>query len=172
MFPIPWNKMYRKKDGTLTKIGDVIASGGGGSSVDGVYVGEDEPDEDLGEDGNYYLQIDVSGNIPLVTNTFKKINDNWVNSLIRYNIKTHSTGGSDASLDITQIMFDEIVFTRNISYQMANYSDDYIILRYSNAWVLTPNTIMYDDDGNVVAQTSWGYNTSKDITWYNYNPIE
>ena len=30
MFPIPWNKSYRKKDGTLVNMEDV--TGGGGSS--------------------------------------------------------------------------------------------------------------------------------------------
>lgn len=67
MFPIPWNKMFRNKDGTLTKIGDVIASGGGGSSADGVYVGEDDPDEDLGEDGDFYLKIKkIKEKLPLI----------------------------------------------------------------------------------------------------------
>ena len=29
MFPIPWNKEYRKKDGTLVKISDAMGGGGG-----------------------------------------------------------------------------------------------------------------------------------------------
>ena len=30
MFPLPWNKEYRKKDGTITTIDDAISQGGGG----------------------------------------------------------------------------------------------------------------------------------------------
>jgi len=33
MFPIPWNKEYRKKDGTLVKINDAMSGGGGGSDL-------------------------------------------------------------------------------------------------------------------------------------------
>lgn len=29
MFPIPWNKAYRKKDGTLVNIDDAMGGGGG-----------------------------------------------------------------------------------------------------------------------------------------------
>lgn len=30
MFPIPWNKLFRKKDGSITTLDDAISSGGGG----------------------------------------------------------------------------------------------------------------------------------------------
>ena len=30
MFPIPWNKLFRKKDGSIVTIDDAISSGGGG----------------------------------------------------------------------------------------------------------------------------------------------
>ena len=33
MFPIPWNKAYRKKDGTVVNIEDVTGGGGGGSEL-------------------------------------------------------------------------------------------------------------------------------------------
>lgn len=33
MFPIPWNKAYRKKDGSLDIIDNVIGGGGGGSEL-------------------------------------------------------------------------------------------------------------------------------------------
>lgn len=33
MFPIPWNKEYRKKDGTLVNIADAMSGGGGGSDL-------------------------------------------------------------------------------------------------------------------------------------------
>lgn len=176
MFPINWNDAFRKKDGTMTTIGDVIASGGGGgggSGVDGVIIGEEEPTEDIGENGDYYLQIDVSGNIPVVTNTFKKVNDNWVNSLVGYNVKSHSTGSYDASLDISQIVFDELVLITTVPYQGPFYSDDYVAVSYTGGyWVLTPNQTMYDDNGDVVTETRWTYGTSQDITWYIDNPTE
>lgn len=33
MFPIPWNKAYRKKDGSLVNIDDAMSGGGGGSEL-------------------------------------------------------------------------------------------------------------------------------------------
>lgn len=30
MFPLPWNKAYRKKDGTLVTVDEAISEGGGG----------------------------------------------------------------------------------------------------------------------------------------------
>lgn len=33
MFPIPWNKTFRKKDGTLVNIADAMSGGGGGSDL-------------------------------------------------------------------------------------------------------------------------------------------
>ena len=58
MFPIPFNMPYRKPDGTLTTIGEVIASGGGGGGgADGLYVGETDPDNEVGEDGDFYLKV-------------------------------------------------------------------------------------------------------------------
>lgn len=30
MFPIPWNKLFRKKDGSITTLDDAISAGGGG----------------------------------------------------------------------------------------------------------------------------------------------
>lgn len=33
MFPIPWNKAFRKKDGTVVNIADAMSGGGGGSDL-------------------------------------------------------------------------------------------------------------------------------------------
>lgn len=33
MFPIPWNKAFRKKDGTIVNIADAMGGGGGGSDL-------------------------------------------------------------------------------------------------------------------------------------------
>lgn len=33
MFPIPWNKLFRKKDGSITTLDDAISSGGGGGGA-------------------------------------------------------------------------------------------------------------------------------------------
>lgn len=33
MFPIPWNKAFRKKDGTIVNIADAMSGGGGGSDL-------------------------------------------------------------------------------------------------------------------------------------------
>lgn len=54
MFPIPWNKEYRKKDGTLVKIGDAMSGGGGG--------GSDLPPHSASDAGKV-LTVDESGNL-------------------------------------------------------------------------------------------------------------
>lgn len=33
MFPIPWNKMFRKKDGALITMDEAMSGGGGGGSL-------------------------------------------------------------------------------------------------------------------------------------------
>ena len=33
MFPIPWNRAFRKKDGSLVNIADAMSGGGGGSEL-------------------------------------------------------------------------------------------------------------------------------------------
>lgn len=33
MFPIPWNFPFRKKDGDITTIGEMVGGGGGGSEL-------------------------------------------------------------------------------------------------------------------------------------------
>lgn len=33
MFPIPWNKMFRKKDGALVTMDEAMSGGGGGGSI-------------------------------------------------------------------------------------------------------------------------------------------
>lgn len=54
MFPLPWNKAYRKKDGSLTTIDDVIQNGGGG--------GNELPDYDSSDAGKV-LSVDNSGEL-------------------------------------------------------------------------------------------------------------
>lgn len=84
MFPIPWNRAFRKKDGSLVNIADAMSGGGGGSELPehsaadagkvlkvaddgslewdeaggagGVYVGSTNPDTAIGEDGDYYYK--------------------------------------------------------------------------------------------------------------------
>lgn len=322
MFPIPWNKMFRNKDGTLTKIGDVIASGGGGSSVDGVYVGEDDPDEDLGEDGDFYLKIKkvkekialipavsddtnvicseewtpggeswhlfdnslstywstregyntneycgydfgengaviatsagicprrwgssnqiqdfkiqasndnetwvdlYSGSIPnnaanagvmnyfefenstayryyrlFVVNAnlsqtitvfefqlytqgseytdveieeeFKKVNGSWGREIEGYKFQTHSTGGSDASIDVYIKKYGVYEFYGTILYNASTFEDDNVSLKYQSNWILTPKRTLYDSQGNVVTQQTWTYSVEKLFEWFVDNP--
>lgn len=54
MFPISWNKEYRKKDGTLVKISDAMSGGGGG--------GSDLPPHSASDAGKV-LTVDENGNL-------------------------------------------------------------------------------------------------------------
>lgn len=57
MFPIPWNKAYRKKDGTIVNIDDAMGGGGGGSEL---------PDYGI-EDAGKVLGVDENGELAWVT---------------------------------------------------------------------------------------------------------
>lgn len=59
MFPIPWNKEYRKKDGTLVKISDAMSGGGGGSDLPPHSSTDAGKVLTVGEDGN--LEWDTRG---------------------------------------------------------------------------------------------------------------
>ena len=56
MFPIPWNKAFRKKDGTLVNMED-ISGGGGGSDI---------PPHSSSDAGKV-LGVDEDGNLAWVT---------------------------------------------------------------------------------------------------------
>ena len=325
MFPIPFNMPYRKPDGTLTTIGDVIASGGGGGGeVDGVYLGETDPDNAIGEDSDFYLKFkkiypmtalvptltgasdkvlvsnqwtgdgdawkafdentntywstqlnyntnqyigydfgddkkvvtkvginprrwsnnnqikdfkiqasndgeswvdlltdtipntaqvagvmnyyefdnateyryyrlfvlnanssqtitifevqfyavdySVEPNNIEVVNTFKKVDGEWLNSLMGYKFKTHSTGGSDASIDVFLNIFGTFEFYGTYYYNGDLYSDENVSLTYSNNWKLTPLKTLYDANGDEVSEQTWAYNTSEEFVWYIDDP--
>lgn len=58
MFPINWNDVFRKKDGTLTTMESLGEGGGGGGGSDSkIYTGNTLPDDSLGKEGDIYLLI-------------------------------------------------------------------------------------------------------------------
>lgn len=59
MFPIPWNKTFRKKDGTLVNIADAMSGGGGGSDLPPHSSSDAGKVLTVGEDGT--LEWDTSG---------------------------------------------------------------------------------------------------------------
>lgn len=59
MFPIPWNKTFRKKDGTLVNIADAMSGGGGGSDLPPHSSTDAGKVLTVGEDGT--LEWDTSG---------------------------------------------------------------------------------------------------------------
>ena len=59
MFPIPWNKEYRKKDGTLVNIADAMSGGGGGSDLPPHSSSDAGKVLTVGDDGT--LEWDTSG---------------------------------------------------------------------------------------------------------------
>ena len=71
MFPIPWNKAYRKKDGTLVNMEDVTGGGGGGSEL------PDYSAEDAGkvlgvtEEGELAWVEVTGGGLVNVTNSYE-----------------------------------------------------------------------------------------------------
>lgn len=59
MFPIPWNKTFRKKDGTLVNIEDAMSGGGGGSDLPPHSSSDAGKVLTVGDDGT--LEWDTSG---------------------------------------------------------------------------------------------------------------
>lgn len=59
MFPIPWNKAFRKKDGTIVNIVDAMSGGGGGSDLPSHTVADAGKVLTVADDGS--LEWDVRG---------------------------------------------------------------------------------------------------------------
>ena len=59
MFPIPWNRAFRKKDGTLVNISDAMSGGGGESELPDYSVADAGKVLKVGDDGS--LEWDTSG---------------------------------------------------------------------------------------------------------------
>ena len=157
MFPIPWNFPFRKKNGDVTTIGEMVGGGGGGS-----YTPDYENDRliiGVHEDFNYFVPMSKE----------------YVGSgLLGYEIKTIDNTGYTATIEVYKIYVDDgaIIATEKIKTIVYNsgetYDDDNITVRYSSKWIATLKTTMKNvsDDETVVSPVEWTYKTEVDYKWY------
>lgn len=190
MFPIPWNKSFRKKDGTLVNMEDLGDSGG-----------SDLPEYDSGDAGKV-LGVDEDGKLawesvsqftPDYENETLEIgtygdwkyyipmSKTYVGSGIQgYEIETDPTSTSSvAKIDLYAIIYGggEIVYKNLIKTLVHNgdkdYEDDYIKITYlSSDWSVTSKSSLYDTAGNVYqSPLTWGYATTVDYKMLIADPV-
>lgn len=162
MFPIRWNKAFRKKDGSISTIGaEIDAAGGGGG-------GSFTPDYD-----NDVLIIGTHGDY----NYFIPMQKTYIGQGIAgYEIKTNpDSSPAAAKIDLYSIIYDgsEIVSKNLIKTLIHNtsdkeYEDDNISITYNSnnaTWVVTSKVPFYDESGNVYqSPLTWLYGNTVDYT--------
>lgn len=151
MRPIPWNKAFRKKDGTLVNMEDI---GGGGGSYTPDYennvliVG-------VVDDWKYYIPMSK-----------EYVGDD----IVGYEIETspQSTQFS-AKVDLYFIVYagGEILYKSLIKTLIHNadkdYEDDNISVTYNGNWKVTSKVSLYNESGVVYeSPLTWGYDTTVD----------
>ena len=123
MFPIPWNKAYRKKDGTLVTMEDIAGGGGGGgggslsfkikeveipvySNTGRTYYKVFEPDEGYVPLCASYEYTGSTTNVPPIFSsvaTRQPSNDapiEWVVALLSYDGAINTGGGIAYVLEV------------------------------------------------------------------------
>lgn len=162
MRPIPWNKAFRKKDGTLVNMEDMGGGGGGGSFTpdyenEKLIIGEHE-------DWEYYvpmLKVYVGSGI-------------W-----GYEIKTNpESSSSTAMIDLYSFIYidGEVTHKEKIKTLVHNadkeYRDNYISITYTgNRWTVTFSESLYQEDGTTyTSPLSWYYSDSVDYTLLTEDP--
>lgn len=162
MFPIPWNKTYRKKDGSLVNIDDAISGGGSGSDIPehsasdagkvltvaddgtlewhtggaggGLYRGTTPPAASLGSDGDVYIQSYTPG---IISNSGEGYVKTGVKPNAGYTIKVSVKTNSSST------NYETIFGTRN-----SNYS------RFTARFTNTPNGALGAQWSNGAGHTS------------------
>lgn len=118
MFPIPWNFPFRKKNGDLSTISDVINSGGGG--------GSDLPPHDIGDAGKL-LGVDSAGKLEWTDDVSSEIQTltNEVDMLIDGGAvnKLPNTGTNDTKNGVTATYASDGKVTLNASSASTAISD-------------------------------------------------
>lgn len=190
MFPIPWNKAYRNKDGSLSTIDDAIGGGGGGytlpaataSRLGGVKIGSGvtvQPDGTISVSGggggfvpdyqNERLIIGVHDDY----NYFIPMEKEYVGEGSEgYEIKTNpESTQSTAKIDIYSIIYEDEIISKELIKTLVHngdntYEDSNISVAYNSggtSWVVTSKVPLYDESGNVyTSPLSWLYANTVD----------
>lgn len=168
MFPIRWNKAFRKKDGSITTIGAEIDAGGGGGGG-----GSFTPDYE-----NERLIIGVHDNY----NYFIPMEKEYVGpGSFGYEIETDTTGSSDASISVYQVIYESGVETekyllKHLVYNGDNsYEDNNIKITYNkiagSSWSIEFSNTMYKLNGDAwTSPITWLYNVSVDNLLFTSDP--
>lgn len=164
MFPIPWNFPFRKKNGDVTTIGEMVDSGGGGGS----YTPDYENDRliiGVHDDFNYYVPMSKE----------------YVGEGIAgYEIKTDpQSSSSTAMINIYSLIYldGEIMYKTFIKRLIHNadkdYEDDNISVTYTGSqWRVTSLVPLYNESGVVYeSPLAWSYNTVVDYIMLVENPV-
>lgn len=157
MFPINWNDVFRKKDGTLGTMEELGGGGGGGSFT---------PDYE-----NDILEIGVHGNF----NYYIPMSKEYIGDHLEgYEIKTVDNTGYSATVEVYKIIVVEGAIVHSVKLKTivynsgAGYDDDNINIVYDGSWKATLKVPMKNvsDDESVTSPVTWTYSTEVDYKWY------
>lgn len=164
MFPIPWNFPFRKKNGDITTIGDMIGGGGGGG---GSYTPDYENEQliiGVHEDWEYYIPM-----------TKRYAGE----GIWGYEIKTNPESSSSAAkIDLYSFIYLDGEITQKtkiktlIHNEDKDYEDDYISITYVNSnWRVTFSNPLYQQNGTTyTSPVTWGYGTTVDYVMLTDDP--
>lgn len=200
MFPIKWNKAFRKKDGSISTIGAEIDAGGGGgggytlptataSRLGGVKIGAGvtvQEDGTISVSGggafvpdyeNERLIIGIHGDY----NYFIPMDKEYIGSGIEgYEIETNPNSSSGAAMiDVYGIIYaDGEVVEKHLIKTLVhngdkNYEDDNISITYGGSdWAVTSKVSLYDENGDVyTSPLTWTYATIVDYVMLLESPV-
>ncbi len=163
MFPIPWNFPFRKKNGDVTTIGEMVGGGGGGS-----YTPDYENDR---------LIIGIHGEF----NYYVPMSKEYIGTGVEgYEIKTNpQSSANEAMIDIYSIIYSDgkikmkTLIKTLIHNGDKNYNDDNMSITYSGTqWAVTSKVPLYNESGTVYdSPLKWLYDTTVDYIMLLENPI-
>ena len=163
MFPIPWNKAFRKKDGTLVNMAD--AMGGGGSFT---------PDYE-----NEIIVVGIQGDYEYYLPMSKRYIGEGIAG---YRIKTNPESSMNiAMIDLYSIQYaeaaggiaDQTLIKTLVHNGDKTYSDDFISVSYQGSeWSVSMLQTMYKTSGETYSNLAWSYSTLVDYTLLTEDPTE
>lgn len=165
MFPIPWNFPFRKKNGDVTTIGEMVDNGGGGGGSS--YTPDYENEQliiGIHEDWEYYIPM----------------NKRYAGAGIwGYEIKTNPESSSSAAMiDLYSLIYVDGEITQKtkiktlVHNEDKDYEDDYISITYVGSnWRVTFSNPLYQQNGTAyTSPVTWGYSTTVDYLMLTENP--
>lgn len=180
MFPLNSNDPYINDDGSRSRLGDVIESGGelptaSTTTKGGIKVGNGLVMD--GETMKTVVQVDTA-NMKLLCGS-DELFDYYIPlsghykglSYLGYEIKTTDTNGNHAKVAIYSIKWaqalDKIVESELITELntagVKTFENDDLTLGYNSTWNLSLKVAMYDENGDSIqTNTSWAYSQEVD----------